>query len=367
MQPNNERRAASNNDMTLINGFALKELTRADVAIFRLQVINDQIDRHLTRFALNELPGIARLAVGKPLTELHDMRDRQPRGRIFRAFVQKTGNVTSVMADIYILREPENESFIRNIEAGIYAGTSIGFAFRTGECSTCGGDMFTCPHLLGQEIDGKLCHMIMRDVFDVFEVSVVPLGSQSTEFVEARANAERCEVFHCEPCSDEVRLLRLAVEHGPKKVNDAAHEAGHLVTAHLCGFELTRADIVSAHGTAGQTLARTGERPREADLVAYSLAGDEAAREAGRKCAPLKHTEAEYRMMCSSDIQSAADTLDELERKHPGHSENCQAWGIRKAQLTIEENYSTVLDVAELLLQRRDVTGDEVRATLWSR
>ena len=74
------------------------------------------------------------------------------------------------------------------IDAGIFAGTSISFELDRPECSSCGCDIRDCAHIPGEEVDGELCHVILKEVTDVFEGSIVPLGSQGTEFVEARGS-----------------------------------------------------------------------------------------------------------------------------------------------------------------------------------
>lgn len=182
-------------DLAKIQRFALKELKSEELAVFRMNLCNDQIDRHASRFPEKELKAINRMIVGKPTMVNHDM-SALPRGRFFdsRMAIGPTGtqsiststDALFVQPSTYMLREPENESFIRNIEAGIYSGTSIGFAFDTPECSVCNCDLRVCAHWPGEDYDGEICHYIMHDVRDVFEGSIVPLGSQGTEILEAR-------------------------------------------------------------------------------------------------------------------------------------------------------------------------------------
>lgn len=185
----------SADDLAKIQRFALTELKAEDLAVFRMNLCNDQIDRHASRFPKEELEAINRMIVGKPTMVNHDM-NALPRGRFFDSRMAKgsTGphsiseakGALFVQPSTYMLREPENESFIRNIEAGIYSGTSIGFAFDRPECSVCGCDLRECAHWPGEEYDGEACHYIMHGVSDVFEGSIVPLGSQGTEIIEAR-------------------------------------------------------------------------------------------------------------------------------------------------------------------------------------
>jgi len=184
-------------DLLVINQGTLKPLSAADVAIFRMDLCNDRVDRHFSRFPHRELETINSMIVGKPLMELHDIQGRQPVGRFFQSQVNRPnssrghsdeGAGWSVQPDSYVLRTPENANLIANIEAGVYRGTSIGFSFEHPECSICNTDLRECSHWPGDVYKGRKCHDIMHDVNDVFEGSIVPLGSQGTEFSEARSD-----------------------------------------------------------------------------------------------------------------------------------------------------------------------------------
>lgn len=187
---------ATEQDMAAINEHALVPLTKDQVAVFRMNLCNDQIDRHVSRFPTEELKTISeKLIVGKPLMELHDMpsdgffssnRGSQPVGTFFRSQVVEDNGQVSVRPDVFMRRGAGDDNLIAKIESGIAKGTSISFALNRPECSVCGCDMRDCAHLPGEEIDGELCHMVLKEVTDVFEGSIVPLGSQGTEFVEAR-------------------------------------------------------------------------------------------------------------------------------------------------------------------------------------
>lgn len=173
-----------------INRFALRPLALNEVAVFTLDLCNNQVDRHHSRFPDEELETINRLIVGRPLMERHDLRGALPRGTFFRSQLHRDGTRLSVRPEVYVLRTGDNEDFIRNIEGGVYRETSIGFAFRTPECSICGQHIQNCGHVPGHEYAGASCHFVMRDVVDVLEGSVVSCGSQGTQFVaQARHDA----------------------------------------------------------------------------------------------------------------------------------------------------------------------------------
>lgn len=166
-----------------VNRFALRPLKSEEFAVFTLDLCHNQIDRHFSRFPDEELETINRLVVGRPLMERHDLRGSLPRGTFFRSRLHHDDDRTSVRPDVYVLRTPDNASFILNIEGGVYRETSIGFAFQTPECSVCGRDLRTCDHVPGRTYGDVLCHSIMRNVLEVIEGSVVASGSQGTGFV----------------------------------------------------------------------------------------------------------------------------------------------------------------------------------------
>ena len=169
-----------------VNRFALRPLAPEEVAVFELDLCNNRVDSHFSRFPEEELEKICRLTPGRPLMERHDLRGSLPRGTFFRARLHRDGDTVSVRPEVYLLRTEENRPFILNIEGGVYRETSIGFSFRLPECSVCGKDLRTCDHVPGRAYDGETCHFILRDVVDVIEGSVVPAGSQGTGFVARR-------------------------------------------------------------------------------------------------------------------------------------------------------------------------------------
>lgn len=166
-----------------VNRYALRALDPAEYAVFTLDLCNNRIDRHFSRFPEEELARINDLVPGRPLMERHDLRGTLPRGRFFRSALHREEDVVSVRPEVYVLRTAENADFILNIEGGVYRETSIGFRFRTPECSVCGKDLRTCDHVPGRSYGGKTCHFIMREVLEVAEGSVVSAGSQGTGFV----------------------------------------------------------------------------------------------------------------------------------------------------------------------------------------
>lgn len=178
--------------LAAVNRFALRPLAREEFAVFTLDLCNNQVDRHHSRFPEEELERINAMVVGRPLLERHDLRGTLPRGTFFRSRLHRDGPVLSVRPDVYVLRTAENADFILNIEGGVYRETSIGFSFGKPECSVCGNDIRACAHTPGKAYEGNVCHFVLRDVMDVIEGSVVSSGSQGTAFVaQARGGTWR--------------------------------------------------------------------------------------------------------------------------------------------------------------------------------
>ena len=178
-------------DLPEVNRFALRPLSRSEFAVFTLDLCHDQVDRHFSRFPMEELEKIDRMVPGRPLMERHDLRGTLPRGTFFRSTLHRDDGRVSVRPDVYVLRTQDNADFILNIEGGVYRETSIGFSFRMPECSVCGRDLRTCDHIPGRSYGDAACHYVMRDVLEVIEGSVVSSGSQGTGFVARELEKER--------------------------------------------------------------------------------------------------------------------------------------------------------------------------------
>ncbi|HNR29714.1 MAG TPA: hypothetical protein PKI11_02395 [Candidatus Hydrogenedentes bacterium] len=174
-----ERRAL----LDAVNAYTLRPLEPAEFAVFSLDLCHNQVDRHFSRFPDEELEKVDRMVPGRPLMERHDLRGSLPRGTFFRSRLHRDEARVSVRPDVYVLRTDDNRDFILNIEGGVYRETSIGFSFRTPECSVCGRDLRACDHVPGRSYGDKTCHFILRDVIEVIEGSVVASGSQGTRFV----------------------------------------------------------------------------------------------------------------------------------------------------------------------------------------
>jgi hypothetical protein len=181
------------NDDTIaaVNRYTLRPLLKKDFVVFTMDLCNNRVDSHFSRFPEEELLKINAKVPGRPFMERHDTRGSLPRGTFFRSRMFRHGSddYVSVRPDVYILAADENRSFIRNIEGGVYRSTSIGFSFMHPQCSVCGEDIRTCNHTPGRSYGDETCHYVMRDVVEVLEGSLVYWGSQSTNIVGQSRNA----------------------------------------------------------------------------------------------------------------------------------------------------------------------------------
>ena len=188
MRGNGSDTESDTDTVAAVNRYALRPLAHEKFVVFTMDLCNNRVDAHFSRFPDDELAKINRMVPGRPFMERHDTRGSLPRGTFFRSrvFRDVSGDYVSVRPDVYVLANEENHSLINNIEGGVYRSTSIGFSFMHPECSICQKDIRSCDHMPGRTYGDELCHYVMRDVVDVLEGSVVYWGSQGTGFVAAR-------------------------------------------------------------------------------------------------------------------------------------------------------------------------------------
>ena len=179
-----------------VNKFTLRPLSGDEFSAFTMDLCNNQIDAHYSRFPVEELEKVNVMVPGRPFMERHDTKGTLPRGTFFRSRLhsEPERDYVSVRPDVYILNTEDNKVLMANIEGGVYRATSIGFSFMHPECSICHKDVRTCDHVPGRTYGDEPCHYVMRDVVSVLEGSVVFSASQGTGFVAARDNGDRPSV-----------------------------------------------------------------------------------------------------------------------------------------------------------------------------
>ena len=196
-----------------VNKLTLRPLDRDEFAVFTMDLCNNRIDAHYSRFPVDELESINEMVPGRPFMERHDTRGTLPRGTFFRSRLHEEPerDYVSVRPDVYVLHTEDNKDLIANIEGGVYRATSIGFSFMRPECSICHKDIRSCDHVPGRTYGDESCHYIMHDVISVLEGSVVFSASQGTGFVAARDDWGR-------PTASEALKAGRAAYHSPIEI-----------------------------------------------------------------------------------------------------------------------------------------------------
>ncbi len=171
-------------DMSLINGFALKTLKPEDVFCFSVILCDNDIDRDFERFDENALKSLEKLFVGKTGIQNHSMRSDDQTCRTYKTELltdesRKTADSKPYMylkAWCYTVRSEKNNSLIRDIESGIKKEVSISCASKSRICSICGEK--NCSHIAGRSYDGKICYKKITDICDAYEWSFVAVPAQ---------------------------------------------------------------------------------------------------------------------------------------------------------------------------------------------
>lgn len=176
-------------DLAEINRLSRRALTAEEVYTFAVRLCDNQTDRDLEYFDRAALQTLARLFVGKTGIFDHSWSARDQAARIYRTeLVEEPGVITEagepgcyLKAWAYMLRTPENEGLIAEIEGGIKKEVSVACAVARSVCSICGNDMddqALCGHVKGRLYEGKRCLARLEDPTDAYEWSFVAVPAQ---------------------------------------------------------------------------------------------------------------------------------------------------------------------------------------------
>lgn len=174
------------NELRLVNDFAKTELKECDVYIFSVLLCDNEVDRDIERFSDKTLSELSELFVGATGICDHDWRSENQVARIYRTeLVTDPARKNSLgepyrylKGHAYMLRIPQNEELIAQIEGGIKRETSVGCSVKRRVCGICGEEMGTCPHEKGNYYDGRLCYCALEDAVDAYEWSFVAVPAQ---------------------------------------------------------------------------------------------------------------------------------------------------------------------------------------------
>lgn len=175
-------------ELTLINRYARRELTAEEVYVFSVVLCDNEIDRDWERFSISALEKLADLFVGKTGVFDHSMKGKDQTARVYSAWVQRdTGRMTqagepytALKARAYMPRTQKNRDLIEEIETGIKKEVSVGCAIGRVACSVCGADWKKegCEHRKGRAYGGEICHGILQEPQDAYEWSFVAVPAQ---------------------------------------------------------------------------------------------------------------------------------------------------------------------------------------------
>lgn len=193
-----------------INLQSKSPLTAEQVYVFSVRLCDDQPDRDMERFDTAALPELAALFVGKTGICDHDWSARQQLARVFDTEVVQEGGVSWVRAWAYMLRLPQNEAVIADIEGGIRKEVSVGCAMGEQICSICGKPYGTCSHQKGEQYDGETCVAVLRKPLDAYEFSFVAVPAQ-----KAAAVTKQCRT------AADMNLLELVEKYGAPRHKEA--------------------------------------------------------------------------------------------------------------------------------------------------
>ena len=239
-----------------INRLAKTPLTAEQAYVFSLRLCDDQPDRDYERFDTGALPRLAELFVGKTGIADHQWSTQGQVARIFAAQTVTQGKTTYLQAWAYLLRCPETQGLIRDIEAGIKKEVSVGCAMGKALCSVCGEPYGTCGHKKGGVYGGKLCCAVLAEPQDAYEFSFVAV-----------------------PAQREAGVLKALGAGGPEDLTTLAEKAGPWVRDRLQALE-KRAELGDRYETELRqqvvTLGLTLEAPEELlRTIAKRLSGGE--------------------------------------------------------------------------------------------
>lgn len=223
--------SATDDEMTLINNFTLEPLEKEQVYTFEVVACDNDIDRDNERFDDKALAQLEKLFVGKTIIKDHKRTADNQFARVYAAEVKEAIGFTSdgqplkqLVVKCYTLANEANAQIISEIKAGIKKEVSISFLPASVTCSVCGTDRRkkSCGHWWGKEYDGQICHFILSDIQDAYELSFVA--------VPAQRNAGTKKEYLMDEVHEEAPPIE---EHEEKNHEEAPEEGAFLLEKEL--------------------------------------------------------------------------------------------------------------------------------------
>ncbi len=156
-------------------------VTANDIFVRGMYVVSDEVNSFGGRFPATEFQSLKEKLINTPVLVGH-RKDSLPIGRTFHAELVERNGRPWVKSLFYWLKSGDGSQMLAdNIDGGIYQECSIGFVYRTPECSVCGEDIRQCEHQVfssySNEGKNELCHFLYREIEKVLETSLVYRGA----------------------------------------------------------------------------------------------------------------------------------------------------------------------------------------------
>ena len=207
-------------DLEAINRLSRTPLSPQEVYTFSVRLCDNEVDRDQERFSPETLEQLAPMFVGKSGLFDHQWSAYGQSARIFRTeVIQEPGHQTRagdgycwLKGYAYMLKTPEHQDLIAQIEGGIKKEVSVGCAVKRAVCSICGAERGqSCGHQPGQVYDGVLCYTSLEQAEDAYEFSFVAVPAQPLAGVvkgHTRPGATLRELVRQSPsCTKELEQL----------------------------------------------------------------------------------------------------------------------------------------------------------------
>lgn len=187
-----EAQAVTEDDMGLINQFALTELAAEDVFTFKAVLCDNKLDRQHERFTLKALQELQALFLGKTVIKDHYRSADNQVARIFKTELKSSATeltdgaeqYTQLIAHCYMLKTASTADLIAEIQGGIKKEGSVGFRASGAICSICGTDNVKsyCKHWPGRSYEKEggqtTCTFTLTGASDAYEFSLVAVPAQ---------------------------------------------------------------------------------------------------------------------------------------------------------------------------------------------
>lgn len=191
-----EKTQISDEELSLINSYTRRKLTKDEVYAFSVVLCDNDIDRDGERFTVESLFALEKLFVGKTGIIDHNPSAKNQTARIFACAVEavegkktQTGDdYFRLKARAYMPKSEKNKDFILALDSGIIKEVSVGCAVEEVICSICGEKSDTCPHRKGEKYGSKICCGELTNPYDAYEFSFVAIPSQKQAGVTKSAS-----------------------------------------------------------------------------------------------------------------------------------------------------------------------------------